>query len=469
MDTPIDIKGFLKDPRRDARGGVDRGRFTCPGVQWAGSSADRLATFTITADQLADAADNRLLWTDQDVQRGARPEVTPSPPKELALADGYPDPNWYVFDAAKADDIVDKLLAGEKLFLSPLVWNLRPGTFSACWDDAEQAIYFYQGRFFLPDSHHRQQAIIKAVKLWREAPREYRKFSGEKQFKVELYFLGREDEGNYFFDKNQLSKATAKSKAYDLTMQDDLSLLAKEVIVQSEHLSGNVNRVTDKLTAKNPHVITLSTLREMMKTFSASDYIESTELAGMAAIAGQFYDMLATVRPELGRLPVMERKHVRETKIVDSAVMMHGYAALMKDYNTDLVRLGASKARAEWRRKLERLRSTNQYSFGKQWSGDLFEKADPLWQKIGVVKAGRDGGRLTVLNTGAARSECGKVLRELGRADCEQENWRCKHKPEPVKASAIRLLLCTKQKAPHVGHSGGPKGSTGRAIICGQF
>jgi hypothetical protein len=71
----------------------------------------------------------------------------------------------------------------------------------------------------------------------------------------------------------------------------------------------------------------------MMKSFAAVENLDASELAGMAAIGAQFYDMLAQVRPELGRLTVVDRKKTRETKIVDAAVMMHGYAALMKEYN----------------------------------------------------------------------------------------------------------------------------------------
>ena len=51
--------------------------------------------------------------------------------------------------------------------------------------------------------------------------------------------------------------------------------------------------------------------------------------------------------------------------------------------------------------------------FPGHWSGDLFDKRNPLWQRVGVVKPGKDGRKLTVLNTGAARSECGRALRQL--------------------------------------------------------
>jgi hypothetical protein len=406
------IAGFLASPKKDATAEIYRGRYTCTDVQWTGTGADSFVTFTTTADELAAAAESRLLWTDQDVQRGIVPGSPIAAARELAIADGYPDSRIYIFKADNADDMVEKLHARARLFLDPLVWNLRPGTFEAYWDGAARRIYIYSGRIFLPDSHHRHQAILKAVRTWREAPQDYPSFSGARQFKVELYFLSREDEGNYFFDKNQRPTRTEKSKAYDLTTGDDLSLLAKRTIALSTALQGNVNRVTDRLTLTNPQVITLSTLREMMRLFASEDHLDATQLEGLATIAAQFYDLLARIRPELGLLDMAARKGVRQTLVVDSATVMHGYAAIMRDFADAIAREGARKAEQSWLDKLSRLSSTTVYTFD-QWSGDLFEKANPLWQAIGVTKPGRTGKGLTVLNTGAARSESGRALRQL--------------------------------------------------------
>lgn len=416
ISRKIEIKGFGRRPKKTAGGSLYHGRFTCHDVQWTGEDEELLATFTITAEELTDAADSQLLWTDQDVQRGIRPDVSPTTPRELPVGVGYPDPKFYIFDAANADDIAEKLLRGERVFLGPLIWNLRPGTFQAHWDDARGSIYLYNGKIYLPDSHHRQQGIIKAVRACRESPSSYPRFSPIKQFKIELYFLSKQDEGNYFFDKNQRPRPTAKSKAYDLTTLDDLSLLAKKVIEKSDALANNVNRVTDRLTAKNPQVITLSTLREMMKSFATADSLDEPEIEGLATVAATFYDLLAEVRSELGRMSEADRKSVREKLVVDAAVMMHGYAALMNEFNDDIATIGARAAENVWRTKLKRLGRDKQYSF-ERWTGDLFEKRNPLWQRVGVVKPGKDGKRLTVLNTGGARSECGRVLRQLVSID----------------------------------------------------
>jgi hypothetical protein len=291
---------------------------------------------------------------------------------------------------------------------------MRPEAFEAYSNEDDREIYIYQGKIYLPDSHHRHQAIVKAVNLWREAPRDYPKFSESLQFKVEMYFLTPEDEGNYFFDKNQRPKPTAKSKAYDLTTQDDLSLLAKRVIDKSKSLTENVNRVTDRLHNKNPQVLTLSTLREMMRTFSSDDSIDESELEGMSTVAAGFYDLLAAVRLELSQQDLVERRRIRDTLVVDAAVMMHGYAHLMRDYNTDIARMGPGGARDTWKTRLQMLSKQHIYS-AEGWAGDLFEKRNPVWAEVGVTRAGNDFAKITVLNTGAARLQAGRVLRQLVR------------------------------------------------------
>src|SRR3954447_18058009 len=104
------INGFLKKPRRNARESLYRGRLVLPDVQWTGRGEDSFATCTMTVGELADAMESRLLWTDQSVQRGISPSAPGGVPRELTLADGYPDTTRYIFDAANADNMADKLL-----------------------------------------------------------------------------------------------------------------------------------------------------------------------------------------------------------------------------------------------------------------------------------------------------------------------------------------------------------------------
>lgn len=422
MPNP-NIAGFRDQPERTASGAVYTGRLCCDDVQITGDGPDVIATFTVTARQLVDAAKTEMLWTDQDVQRGVRPEVTVKVEKELSLSKGYPSSEIYVFNEESADDMTEKLLRGQRLFINPLVWNLRPNVFDAFFDAPERKMYIYDGKIYLPDSHHRHQAILKAAAVYKSAPNEYPHFDLNKQFKVELYFLKKVDEGNYFFDKNQRPTPTAKSKAYDLTSLDDLSVLAKRVIDLTPSLAGNVNRVTDRLTAQNPNVVTLSTLRETLKHAADSEGLDESEIEGFATVASNLLQLLTEVRPELGNLPLAERKRIRVTVLVDAPIMFQGYSALISDFNSDVVKLGLSKALERWRTILKKIAPTVEYT-EDTWRGDFFEKANPLWTRLGIIKPGVSG-KPTVSNNRAARLQAMRALRaaianDTGSTDIHQ-------------------------------------------------
>ncbi|QSB01765.1 hypothetical protein JWZ98_02025 [Methylomonas sp. EFPC1] len=414
MSEP-NISGFRDQPERNASGSVYTGRLCCDDVQVTGEGAEALVTFTVTVRQLIDAAKTEMLWTDQDVQRGVKPEITSKVSKELSLSKGYPDSDIYIFNAVSADEMTEKLLRGQRLFINPLVWNLRPGNFDAYYDAAERKIYIYDGKIYLPDSHHRHQAILKAGDIYKSAPNEFPHFDLNKQFKVELYFLKKSDEGNYFFDKNQRPTPTAKSKAYDLTSLDDLSVLAKKVIELTPSLHSNVNRVTDRLTSKNPDVVTLSTLRETLKYAADTESFDESEIDGFAHVAATLLQLLTKVRPELGLVSVQERKQIRLTSLVDAPIMFQGFGAYISDFSEDVVELGLQKATEKWSQRLERIRSSEIYFHG-DWSGDLFEKANPLWSRLGILKPGVSG-RPTVSNNRAARIQVIKALRIVAAND----------------------------------------------------
>lgn len=408
------VAGFRDEPELTAAGGIYRGRLAMDEVQWTGHGEDAVATFTMTASQVADAILNQMIWTDQSVQRGIQPTAPSDTPRELPVSDGYPDERLYIFNRKNADDIVTKLLAGDRLFLNPLVWNLRPGEFSGYWNAQDRSIILYSGRIYLPDSHHRHQAILKAVLAARESPRSFPKFSIDREFKIEMYFLSREDEGNYFFDKNQRPRPTAKSKAYDLTTQDDLSVLAKRTISHSENLTRGVNRVTDRLSRRAPHFMTLSTLREMMRTYAGTEEVDETEMEGLAVVAADFLDLLATIRPELRASH--NTRPSNEDSLASAAVMLHGYAALMRDYGLSVAESGLGRAHEDWSQRLDPLRPSAQFQ-ADGWHGDFLSKQNPVWESVGVIKKDPETGRLTVTNTGGTRTRTGRVLRRYVSGD----------------------------------------------------
>src|SRR3954451_25289376 len=111
-------------------------------------------------------------------------------------------------------------------------------------------------------------------------------------------------------------------------------------------------------------------MREMMRSFSNGENLDEAALEGLASVAADFYDMLAVVRPELGLQSLIDRQRIRHSSLVDSAVMMHGYAALMKSFYSDINSQGTVLARRIWRECLNRLDARRSYRIGS-WSGDL--------------------------------------------------------------------------------------------------
>lgn len=401
----ISVPGFLTSMKSDASGAPYTGRLTLRNVQWTKES-DLFGTVTLTLEQIADATESHLLWTDQAVQRGLQPTAPRDTARELPVADGYPDSNRYVFDGKNADSMTEKLLMNEKLFLSPLVWNLRPGSFEAYWDDEAGVLYFYQGKIYLPDSHHRHQAILKAARAYRDHPASFPSFRPSMQLKVEVYLLDQTGEGDYFFDKNQRPKPTALSKAYDLTSSDDLSMLAKRVLRDSPDLDRGTNRVTDRLGKKAPHFVTLSTLREAMRTFAGGTEVTETEMEGLASIAAEFFAMLSDVRPELRSVTSQQQ---RDGSLASAGVMFHAYAHLMRDYREDIATLGARAAKARWQGAMKQLSPDAIAANG--WSGDFFDVANPAWLQAGITRRNARTGRLDVVNTGGTRRAAADVLR----------------------------------------------------------
>jgi hypothetical protein len=201
---------------------------------------------------------------------------------------------------------------------------------------------------------------------------------------------------------------TALSKAYDLTTEDDLSTLAKRVLDHSPQLNAGVNRATNRLSKKAPQFMTLSTLRALMRTFAGSDKVEETELEGLAVTAAEFFELLAHIRPELN---VETSQAQREETLASDAVILHGYAFLMKDYNNDLAKFGRDRAGNRWAERLARLSPDHIYRGGNGFEGDYLSKQNPLWQELGITRYDPSRGRITVAKSGRAKARAGRELR----------------------------------------------------------
>lgn len=413
--------GFVDRARTAPDGSLYPGRFTLFDVQITGDKEGVFVTSTVSVSMISDACLNNLVWTDQSVQRGIRPEFSNIAERYLSLQAGFPDKAKYVYDQSRSEDIADKLLRGERLFLNPLIWNLRPGDFEAFLDLDEKRLHLYDGRIFLPDSHHRHQAIVHAANAYRQAPADYPKFSLEKQFTVELYFMSSEDEGEYFYEKNQLGKPADKSKALDLTTQDNFALVAKQAISMSPSLAGNVNRVTDRLTAKNRQVMTLSTMVGMVRSAAAGD-IARSQVGSLATSFATFYELLSDARPELKLLTEEERIFVRKNSMVDQAVVLHGFAPIIRMFHDQ--RLAASSSdvdaqmqvAADWERRLsvltDEVEDLRRRENEAAWKGDFFDRSNPVWREFGILQPTKSGGT-AVSNTRQTRNTTAELLSNL--------------------------------------------------------
>lgn len=134
-------------------------------------------------------------------------------------------------------------------------------------------------------------------------------------------------------------------------------------------------------------------------------------MEGIALVASKFFSILADVRPEIGLLPLPQRKKVRAASLVDAPVMFQGYGALIADFNLAVSKLGMTAASEQWREKLQNVAASIQYN-ERGWSGDLYEKENPIWYRLGVIKPGLTG-QPTVNNNRGARLQVAKVLRAV--------------------------------------------------------
>src|ERR1700722_2332375 len=91
------IPDLLPQPQTRRGGGFYHGRLDVARPLWVLNPDDLHATASLSIRDIATAAEGGLIWTDQVVQRGVRPENQGEAPVDLSLADGYPDSSVYVF------------------------------------------------------------------------------------------------------------------------------------------------------------------------------------------------------------------------------------------------------------------------------------------------------------------------------------------------------------------------------------
>jgi hypothetical protein len=181
---------------------------------------------------------------------------------------------------------------------------------------------------------------------------------------------------------------------------------------QCPSLKDNVDTIRDRLSKRNNRLCAFNTLSVAFETYWADCNPEEEEtFKASVDYVIQFWNKLATVRPELARLDIARRKRVRETLLVDSALAISAYVAIarkMQDQQIDLARL---------ERLGKPVNVTVKSAAGEeQREIDLFSRDNPVWEQIGIlVPSTKKGGQkaFTLRNARQTREAMLKTLEKV--------------------------------------------------------
>ena len=341
----------------------------------------------ITVGRIGELLTENKIRVDYDYQRGMKP---------LYRANDTVDERPMV-DRNRVNEIAAKIFS-DKLHGGSLTWSLRKGEVDFQYEPATRSLHVYSGQPTIPDSNHRHQAMLKVFDLVRS--KGYDIDFDDYEFPLLIEVLDLTEESALFHEYNQLGKPANPTRSRWLHQADSYSALATQVVIGSK-LHGHVELVTNNISKNSPKIVTFNALVTAIKAgFPEVDESNCDEIQGYLV---DFFDHLATVRPETGYLPLSQRKACRETLIGDSAVAFYGYGKLAADL----------KGFADWRDLLAKLGEPYKCvnGRGEPWEGDLMSRANPLWE--GKVLLQGAGGRLQISNNRETRQFIYEKLREV--------------------------------------------------------
>ncbi len=152
----------------------------------------------------------------------------------------------------------------------------------------------------------------------------------------------------------------------------------------------NVEIMTNQLSRNSAKMLTFGTLTEALRTAFPA-VTEEEEFSAVLDYLVHFLDELHNVRPnEVSLLSVAKRQRVRDTSLTDQAMLWHGYFHLANWLRKE--------RRDTWREDLATIGRPVTY---KTFTGDLFDRENPIWQDRALMAPGKRG--LRVLNNRQAR------------------------------------------------------------------
>lgn len=215
-------------------------------------------------------------------------------------------------------------------------------------------------------------AILKAA----ESVSKGSSFKLDRKVSVRIYNAPASEENRIFYAMNQEGKKADPTRSKWLHRLG-ATKIAGALAEQCPSLKDNVDTIRDRLSKRNPRLCAFNTLSGAFETYWADCNPEETDVFKASVdFVVRFWNKLASVRPELGRLDIVRRKQVRETLLVDSALAISAYVATarkMYDAKLDLDLLN----------KLSRPAANTDGE--EQQNVDLFSRENPIWEQIGVL------------------------------------------------------------------------------------
>lgn len=280
-----------------------------------------------------------------------------------------------IMDDEKVDRWAEQLLSGQA-YLGQLSWNFRKDETMLEYDETTKSLKIGAGAATIPDSGHRHKAILKAA----ESVARGSSFSLERKVSVRIYNAPASEENRIFYAMNQEGKKADPTRSKWLH-RIGAAKIAGAVAEQCPSLRDNVDTIRDRLSKKNPRLCAFNTLSGAFEAYWGDCDAENEEaLKADVEYLVRFWNKLAEVRPELGKLDIGRRKRVRETLLVDSALAISAYVAIARKMHDRALDLSL----------LEKLGQPIQFHIHDDDEDairevDLFSRENPAWERLGIL------------------------------------------------------------------------------------
>ena len=250
------------------------------------------------------------------------------------------------------------------------------------------------------DSESRLKAIVKALNSPMGSKMENQRFavrvwtaSDELAHRVAANYNTRGDKVN----------DTAAKWAYQETAGQRL---ARALVDGSRHLRlDNVEVLSNTVSANSHKLAAFNTFAKGLENYWQGEPLSQDQEKEQAAFLISFWDALAGVRPEYGRLSKADRAKFRDNSVSATAVSIHGMIAVASAMHGN----GVDAARA-----LSALSEPVQLN---GHSIDYFGYDNPLWRNVGVIVQSEDTKgrpRLTIRTSFQSRDAmAAELLRKL--------------------------------------------------------